>query len=119
MSDTHIKCFLDGKLIHDVTYPRSSALYAVASRTPNRREAILKVVNVSREMQQTRIRFTGAALEGSAKAILLSSDQPEDENSLEQPQRVAPVTRTFTCSGAELSYDFPPNSVTVLRLPMR
>jgi alpha-L-arabinofuranosidase len=119
LTDTHIKCYLDGKLIHEVTYPRSNALYAVASRAGNHHEAILKVVNVSPENQQTQVRLTGTALGGSATSITLSSDRPEEENSLEQPHKVAPVTRTFNCSGADLSYSFPPNSVTVLRLSLR
>ena len=119
LTDTHIKCYLDGKLIHDVAYPRSNALYAVASRATNRHEAILKVVNVSRENQPTAIRLTGAMLGGPATAIALSSDRPEEENSLEQPNKVAPVTRTVICSSSDLSYNFPANSVTVLRLPLR
>ncbi len=32
LSDTGIKCYLDDKLIHDVPYPRTKALYASASR---------------------------------------------------------------------------------------
>lgn len=119
LTDTQIKCFLDGKLIHEVAYPRNYALYAVASRTKNKHEAILKVVNASREHQQTLIRLTGAALGSSATAIALSADRPEEENSLDQPLHVAPTTRTIPCSGTDLSYDFPANSVTVLRLPLR
>jgi alpha-L-arabinofuranosidase len=119
LSNTHIKCFLDDKLIHDVTYPKNKSLYTVASLAKNRHEAILKVVNVSRENQETAIKLTGAAVAGSGTAIVLASEKPEDENSLDQPLKVAPVTRTVTCSGSDLRYSFPPNSVTVLRLPLR
>lgn len=119
LSDARIKCYLDDKLIHDVPYPRTKSLYAVASRALNHRETILKVVNVSPQSQHTRIILTGAAMAGTGKAIVLSSDQPQDENSLDQPFRVVPVTRNLACSGTELSYNFPPNSVTVLRLPYR
>jgi len=61
----------------------------------------------------------GAALGSSTTAIGLSADRPEEENSLDQPRKVVPTTRTIPCSGADLSYDFPANSVTVLRLPLR
>jgi alpha-L-arabinofuranosidase len=118
LTDRHIKCYLDGKLIHDVAYPESKTLYAVASRSHNHREAILKVVNVSRENQETQIKLAGAKVFHTGTAITLSSDKPEDENSLDQPARVAPVRRTFACSGADVRYSFPANSVTVLRLPL-
>ena len=119
LSDTRIKCFLDDKLVHDIAYPRSKALYAVASRAKNQHEAIVKVVNASPEPQDTRITLNGATLSGAGTAIVLSSERPEDENSLEQPSKVIPVTKRLNCSGTAFSYNFPGNSVTVLRLPCR
>jgi alpha-L-arabinofuranosidase len=119
LSDTRIKCFLDDKLIHDITYPRNRSLYAVASLVRNRHEAILKVVNVSRANQETQIQLTGATLHGTGTAIILSSGNPQDENTLDQPRKVAPTTQTVACSGSDLRYSFPANSVTVLRLPLK
>ncbi|HLH53642.1 MAG TPA: alpha-L-arabinofuranosidase C-terminal domain-containing protein [Verrucomicrobiae bacterium] len=119
LSSDRIKCFLDDKLIHDVAYPRNRALYAVAGRAANGLEAIVKVVNVSWEDQDTALQLTGGQARGKATAIVLSSDSPQDENSLDQPTRVAPVTRTFDCSSPNLRFKFPANSVTVLRLPLR
>ena len=119
LSDARIKCFLDGTLIHDIAYPRSKALYAVASRAKDGREIILKVVNGSAQAQDTELKIKGAALGGTGKAIVLSSEHPEDENSLDRPDSVSPKTRALALQGAELHYDFPANSVTVLRLPLR
>jgi alpha-N-arabinofuranosidase len=76
------------------------------------------VVNVSRENQETQIKLAGAKVIYNGTAITLSSDKPEDENSLDQPARVAPVRRTFAGSGSDFRYSFPANSVTVLRLPL-
>jgi alpha-L-arabinofuranosidase len=118
LSDTHIKCYLDGKLVHEVTYPRNKALYAVASRARKSHEAIIKVVNVSRENQETEISLTGARVGREATAVVLSSEKPEDENTLDAPNKVVPARRTFTCSGSAFRYNFPANSVTVLRLPL-
>lgn len=119
LNATRIKCFLDDKLIHDITYPCNKALYAVAGLAPNRHEAIVKVVNVSREAQDTDIVLKGGEAHGKVTATVLSSDNPQDENSLDQPRKIAPTTRTFSCSGASLRYSFPANSVTVLRLTIR
>src|SRR5205807_3630307 len=44
LSETGIKCYLDDKLIHDLAYPRTRALYASASRAKGGGEIILKVV---------------------------------------------------------------------------
>src|SRR5262249_55601757 len=108
--------FLDGKLVHDVSYPTLKALYAVASRTRDAREAILKVVNASDEQQDTQIHLNGATLGSSATVTTLCSASAQDENSLEQPTKVAPVTRDLSCGGSDLKLSFPGNSVTVVRM---
>ena len=115
--DEHtIECFLDGKLIHDVSYPTLKALYGVASRTREGHEVILKVVNASDEQQHTQIHLSGATLGPNATATTLSSNSAQDENSLEQPTKVAPVSRELICGGSDLAFPFLGNSVTVLRL---
>jgi alpha-L-arabinofuranosidase len=119
LTSTHIKCYLDNQLIHDVPYPRYKALYAVASRANRSREVILKVVNTSHDVQETDIQLGGANLGRTGTAITLSSNAPEDENSLDQPLKVAPVKRSVDLTGSGFRYGFPGNSVTVLRLPVR
>ena len=57
----NIRCYLDGKLIHDITYPSFQSLYAVASRIDKTGEVILKVVNVSAQSHATEIRLRGVA----------------------------------------------------------
>jgi len=112
-----VKCFLDGKLTHDATYPPPpSPLYAVAGRAgPG--EVILKVVNVSGEPQETAIELAGAKKVAPAgTAIVLKSASPQDENTLDQPTRVAPVTEKLEGAAAAFKRTFPPWSVTVLRL---
>jgi alpha-L-arabinofuranosidase len=114
-----IKCYLDGSLIHDVPYPRTRALYAVASRTKGGREIILKVVNASPERLSTQLKITGVTPGHTGKAIVLSSGNPDDENSIDEPDRVVPKSSEFRIPAAEFSYDFPGNSVAVLRVPVR
>ena len=111
-----VKCFLDGKRVHDATYPPPpSPLYAVAGRAgPG--EVILKVVNVSGEPQETAIELAGAKKVAPAgTAIVLKSASPQDENTLDQPTKVAPVTEKLE-GAAAFKRTFPPWSVTVLRL---
>ena len=65
----------------------------------------------------TDIHLRGAKnLYGLAKAIVLASNSPLDENSLAEPAKVSPKTDTFNFQGDDLHRTFPGNSVTVLRL---
>jgi alpha-L-arabinofuranosidase len=112
-----IRCYLDGQLIHDFEDAPIPALYAVASRREKPREIILKVVNVSDRAQETEVQLRGARrLVPRAKVITLTSDSPDDENSLENPTRVAPVERSLEGVAPSLRYTFPPHSLTVMVL---
>jgi alpha-L-arabinofuranosidase len=116
---TNVKCFLDGKLIHDASYQATKPLYAVAGLAKRANEVILKVVNVSAADQETDLQLEGAKILPAATAIVLASDKPEDENTLEQPTKVKPVTRKLNDAGAGFRHTFPANSVTVLRLKLQ
>jgi alpha-L-arabinofuranosidase len=113
LTATGIKCFLDNELIHDVAYPRIKPLYASASREG--KDLILKVVNVSAQPQTTQLNLTGAKIAKKATVTVLASQKPEDENSLDQPAKVAPVSRTLSNASGQFSHTFPGNSFTVFR----
>ncbi len=119
LNQSNIKCYLDDQLIHDVTYPRTRSLYASASRSRDLREVILKTVNVSQGDQEAEIKVNGVKSAEKATALVLASEKPEDENSLDQPTHVAPLRRDLKCAGTQLRYHFPANSVTILRIKVR
>ena len=110
-----VRCYLDGKLVHDVQFAGSRALFASATRAKD--ELILKVVNAADMPQDTAIDLQGVgsvAARGSLE--VLTSASPADENSLDQPARVAPVRSTIDLAGPSFRHTFPANSLTVLRL---
>jgi len=120
ISGKRAKCFLDGQLIHDVDYENGGpikALYASASHDNNTGDVILKVVNASAEKIDTAVHLKGAKeLARSGRAIVLSSDNPTDENSLDAPAKVSPKTETLSLDGPDFQRVFPGNSLTVLRI---
>jgi alpha-L-arabinofuranosidase len=119
VSGISVRCWLDGKLIHEVLRPRQSihALYASAAVDNNSGEVILKVVNAAAEPISTRIRLNGIGnLTGVAKATVLTSGSPLDENTIDQPTQVSPKTETFDVNNSDLQRNFPGNSFTVIRL---
>ncbi len=112
-----VRCYLDGKLMHDINYPSSQILFSVAGLNEGADEVILKVVNAARADQETDIRLEGVDhVQPSATAIVLSSEKPSDENTLSDPTKVVPITRQIPNAAKEFKYTFPAESVTVLRL---
>jgi alpha-L-arabinofuranosidase len=113
---SRIRCFLDGKLVHDIN-PSMKAMYAVATRATSTGDVILKVVNASAEPQTTAIELSG--LDGkvkSATATVLTSANPDDENSLDEPNKVVPVSNSIDNAAARFNHTFPSYSVTVLKI---
>lgn len=111
-----IKCYLDNKLVHDAKFPAIQALYASSTRDRNG-DVILKVVNASARPLDTQVELKGISkVAPNAKAIVLTSERPTDENSLKEPKKVYPTTSDVALSGPHFRHAFPGNSVTVLRV---
>jgi alpha-L-arabinofuranosidase len=111
-----IKCYLDNKLSHDVSSPRTNSMYAVASRVDATDEIIIKVVNVSGAAQDTQVELRGLKVQPAGTATVLTSANPDDENSIAEPTKVAPVTQPIGSAGATFRHTFPAYSLTILRL---
>ena len=78
---------------------------------------ILKVVNASAEPQTAAIELSG--LDGkvkSATATVLTSANPDDENSFAEPNKVVPVASPVENAAGRFSHTFPASSVTVLQI---
>jgi alpha-L-arabinofuranosidase len=113
-----LQCYLDGKLVHDIAYPRAKALFAVAGQKGG--DVIVKVANLGKTPHETQIRLDGASgkLVAKAKAVVLTSASPDDENSLDQPTKVAPAESSVDVAAeGTIAHTFPPYSVTVLSVP--
>ena len=84
-----------------------SSLHASVTRVSSTGELILKVVNSSDRELTTDIRIEGVSkLAGPVLASVLASDRQTDENSLDHPTRVAPVTCSLDVSGSTISPRF-------------
>jgi alpha-N-arabinofuranosidase len=111
-----VRCFLDDKLIHSLSIPgpKLPRLYATASREDDG-TVIVKVVNTTGEEAEAAV-----ALEGlndapkSAEAIVVTGG-PWDENTIDDPDHVAPKSSSIEDVGSEFTHTFPAYSLTVLR----
>lgn len=115
-----IKCYLDGKLVHDATRGGSKTLFGVAGLSADRSEVILKVVNTGEEPMPTALTLDGIGqVEPTARAIVLAGNSPDDENSFERPRNVAPVESTVSGIAGSFTHTFPAYSVTVMRVKLK
>ncbi len=112
----HIRCYLDGVLIHDVS-SAPVALYTSSSYSISKGQVIIKAVNVTGSPVTTELRLNAArGLAPNATATVLTSASPLDENSLAQPNNVGPATSALAGVSTDFAYTFPANSLSVLRL---
>lgn len=97
--------------------PASTNFFVSAVRDNRSKDIILKVVNAASQEEPADIQLNGIP-PGSrrAQATILTSENTADENSFEQPRKVAPVTVSLGKVKATFNYTFKPNSLTVIRV---
>ncbi len=120
LKGANIRCYLDGKLIHDAQGKPLKALHASSTLSADGNEVILKIVNTAAAVQETDIRVNGVqSVSKKARAFVLTSADPMAENSLDEPAKVAPAALTLDCAEGSFTHAFPGNSVTVIRLAVK
>jgi alpha-L-arabinofuranosidase len=114
-----VKCWLDGKLTHEVkdSLQTTRGIFASSARDEKTGELILKIVNGANEATDVTVSLDGAKKLGSeAKGVILTSGNAKDENSIETPQKVSPQPLTLKIANGVITHTFPANSFTVLRV---
>ena len=92
------------------------SVYGAAGRTAGG-EIVVRLVNCSPLKQNVSINLaSGAPDRYSAVATHLTSNNLDDENSLAEPTRIAPIERELPSVGGTFQYELEANSFTVLRL---
>jgi alpha-L-arabinofuranosidase len=120
INGSRIQCFLDRQLIHDALAPESDRFFALAGRDGRSGELVLKAINVSRTPVSGQVNLSGAArMAGNARLITLASGHLTDNNSIDNAAKVAPVYGGLETAGDHFSYQFPPNSLTIIRVAIQ
>jgi alpha-L-arabinofuranosidase len=92
-------------------------VYALGGKDEKRRQIILKVVNPGATPKDILFRIECAAkLKPKAQITTLAGDKPDDENTLDEPNKVVPVKSTFDGVAAEFHYSVKPRSLTIFRI---
>ncbi len=117
LKERKIRCYLDDKLVHEETAIGTERFFASAGQCEATGDLIVKVINTSSEDVAAVLSLHGVEdLRSKAELTVLKSDRPDDNNSLDDPTKVAPLTRTITGIDTEFTHTFSAYSLTVMRL---
>lgn len=110
---------LDGKRMLEARIEQSRQ-YVVSGYDETTGEAVIKFVNATEKPFTAGIELAGAESVGrTGKAIVLTSGDPSDENSLDDPGKVVPEERVYKGFSDRFTYTFDPWSFTVLRIKVQ
>jgi len=77
----------------------------------------LKMVNTLGAPQPVTVELSGVTdVARKGKATILQANSPDDTNSIEQPTKIVPVSKTVRGLGKEFTRVLPPYSITILEL---
>lgn len=97
---------------------KSAALNVSTTIDQVANEVILKAVNAGSAPLTATLNLKGVKGGGDMKVITLSSGNLDDENTIEEPNKVAPIETTEKVAGASFDYAFKPYAFTILRIPV-
>ena len=118
----HIRCYLDGVLKHDAgLHERAEpTIYATSGIRQGGGELVLKIVNPFDEPKTCDVHLQGIqAVEPEGEALVMTSGSPDDENSFENPEKVAPRRTRLHHLGTAFEYVCPPTSISIVKVKIK
>ena len=96
-----------------------TAVQGCATRGHSAGEIFIKLVNPQATEEPLKIEINGVSSLATKGTAITLAGNPEDSNSITQPKRVVPVTKTLRGVKSSFIYKMPPQSVVVLKLKAR
>lgn len=78
-----------------------NGLFASAVTDKNTGEVIVKVINTSKQEQSVQLNLQGMKGAVQASTLTLSHSEMDDENTLDQPEKIVPVKGVAQCEGGK------------------
>jgi alpha-L-arabinofuranosidase len=108
---------IDGKQVQQVHNEGVPSLAVSAGRVSATGEVIVKLVNGSDQALDTTVTLAGSpASAWSGTQTVLTSDSATDENSFDDPTKVAPKVDPVRFAKSAFGYSIPPHALVILRL---
>ena len=114
-----VRGYIDGVLTQERTLARIDRILAISGRDEKTGDIIIKVVNSAPDAQTMAIHVNGARAGTRGIVTVLTSANPLDENTFEEPTKIVPQTSPVTIAGPSLSHAFPAYSLSIIRIPTR
>lgn len=112
----NVMAYLDGKEIFNLTLPRVDSVLSIAGKDEKTGEIVVKVLNPSANAASMEVELAGISKVSSGSAVVLAAASNTEENSFAQPTRIAPATKPLKNPSPKFRHEFPPYSLTILRL---
>ena len=84
--------------------------------TAKTRELVIKVVNGTEQPYRRSFAIDGATSVMPTGRVITLSGNAQDENTFDQPTKLAPQTTLYGKFGKQFSYEFAPMSFTIMRV---
>ena len=111
-----VTLYIDGEKVTETRPTAPTRQFCQAGYDERNGEVVIKVVNATEHPYTRTFNLIGAKdIEPQATAITLAG-KADEENTFDQPKRIAPVESYFMASDSCFSYDFAPMSFTILRI---
>lgn len=95
------------------------SLFFVATKNSKTGTIYLKIVNTAGTPQAVQIDLKGATIASEGTLVTLTSQNPEDTNSIKEPKKIVPVTSKVDGLGSSFTKTFAPYSINVLQMEIR
>ena len=121
VAGSHIRCYLDGVLVHDfndaeqVEIPGFAASCVKDSQTG---DLIVKLVNATAAAMPAQVRLSGLGPINPAATRTILTGDPKAEDNFESPRILLPQTSEITV-GESFACDLPADSFSVVRIKTR
>ena len=118
MNRGELTFYLDGEQILQTKLTRMNR-YAVAGYDEQKEEIVVKMVNAEDTPFDAVVKLDNVKIEPQGKVITLSALSGNDENSLDQPDKIIPRTQDYDRFEPEFNYRFEPWSFTIFRIKVK
>jgi len=92
-------------------------LFAGAVFDENTGDIIIKVVNATNQSHVVQFELENVEVKETGLVYLLTSESLDDENTLQEPDKIVPQENSIKPESSEFSHEIQPLSLTVLRIP--
>jgi len=115
---THVKCYIDGELIHDLELPIGRNIYVASSINDETGTMYVKIVNTGSKIHRVNINMANASIDDAGVTVLTSASNL-DENTNSHPENVVPSDGSMVSVTPSLAvYDAPAYSLSIIKMSL-